>query len=326
MRSQTAATAAPISAAKRSADARRADDIRSVTQNPPADVRDDMAHGRPEDTRQVHRGGPLGTDPWCQERSVDLQVVRGQVTQRCPDDRAEGPHGLLPRVLGGEVRQHGRSDVPAVGVLGAYRMLHLVRPPGWRSAPARTIPPRSRAPVPRPVRGSRSRGTGETVRASENSGAPFCRKAAAYAAMVEPMSPRLASITTRAPAARASSTDFSSTAMPRDPKRSKNALCGFRTATRSASASTTVRLNRSRPATSSFRPQSVSREACGSMPTHSGPRSSMARRRRAPKGSRLMRTSSRQHRQHRRGWRTDSCGDVRRGLCGGCGSRRGPRR
>ncbi len=52
--------------------------------------------------------------------------------------------------------------------------------------------------------------------------------------------------------------------MPREPNRSKNADCGLRTATRSASASTVVRVKRSRPAMSSFSPQEVSREACGS--------------------------------------------------------------
>ena len=35
--------------------------------------------------------------------------------------------------------------------------------------------------------------------------------------------------------------------MPREPKRSKNADCGLSTATLSASASTTVRVKRSRP-------------------------------------------------------------------------------
>ena len=48
--------------------------------------------------------------------------------------------------------------------------------------------------------------------------------------MVEPMSPRLTSSTTSAPASRASRTVRSSTAMPAAPKRSKNADCGFTTA------------------------------------------------------------------------------------------------
>src|SRR6266511_4264898 len=102
--------------------------------------------------------------------------------------------------------------------------------------------------------------------------------------MVEPMSPRLASISTSAPASRSLATARSSTAMPAEPNRSKNADCGLKIATESASASTTPIVNDSSPAGSSDRPQVDSRWACGSMPTHSGPRSSIAARSRAPKG------------------------------------------
>src|SRR5690606_38114170 len=90
------------------------------------------------------------------------------------------------------------------------------------------------------------------------------------------MSPRLASTTTRAPAARASAIVRSSTATPRDPCRSKNADWGFKTATCEPSASTTVRANRSRPSGSSPRPQSASSAGCGSIPTHNRPRASIA--------------------------------------------------
>ena len=105
--------------------------------------------------------------------------------------------------------------------------------------------------------------------------------------------------------------------------------CGLRTATRSASASTTVRVKRSRPATSSFRPQAASREACGSMPTQSGPAGVHGAAQpgaegfesvtwRPPSGSR--------RRPRRRGWRTGWCAAARRGPCGWRGPRRGPRR
>ena len=77
----------------------------------------------------------------------------------------------------------------------------------------------------------------------------------------------------------------SSTAIPREPNRSKNADCGFTAATRGASASTAVRANFSSPLTESVRPQASSRPACGSMPAHSGPRPSIASRSRAPNGA-----------------------------------------
>ncbi len=54
--------------------------------------------------------------------------------------------------------------------------------------------------------------------------------------MVEPMSPRLASMTTRAPAARASSTDFSSTAIAARAEALEEGACGLSTATRLATA------------------------------------------------------------------------------------------
>src|SRR4029077_4561908 len=100
--------------------------------------------------------------------------------------------------------------------------------------------------------------------------------------MVDPMSPRLTSSTTSAPASRANRTVRSRTAMPAAPKRSKNADCGFTTAASSPIADTQVSAKRSSPDASSGNPQSRSRAACGSIPTHSEPREESASSRRPP--------------------------------------------
>ena len=109
-----------------------------------------------------------------------------------------------------------------------------------------------------------------------------------------PMSPRLTSRTTSAPAARQAATVRSSTAMPRDPYASKNADCGLITAAVSANASTQMSAKRARPSTSSVRPHASSSAGCGSMPTHSEPRSSSAASSRVPKRHARDRQSSSQ--------------------------------
>src|SRR5688500_2500542 len=103
--------------------------------------------------------------------------------------------------------------------------------------------------------------------------------------MVEPMSPRLTSSRTIASACWDCAMTFSSTATPFEPCRSKKADCGLSTAISPASASTQVMANRSRPAASSARPHFSSRPGCGSMPTHSGPRSETIVVSRAPNGA-----------------------------------------
>ncbi len=72
--------------------------------------------------------------------------------------------------------------------------------------------------------------------------------------------------------------------MPREPNRSKNADCGLTAATWGASTSVAESANFSSPLTESVSPHASSSAACGSMPAHSGPRPSIAARRRAPKG------------------------------------------
>ena len=64
----------------------------------------------------------------------------------------------------------------------------------------------------------------------------------------------------------------SSAAMPAEPYTSKKADCGLNAATWSPSASTSVRAHVSAPAASALSPQAFSRDGCGSIPTHSGPR------------------------------------------------------
>ena len=114
---------------------------------------------------------------------------------------------------------------------------------------------------------------GDRVEAAARPGRGRRRRSACA---VEPMSPRLTSSTTSAPASRAVATTRSRTAMPREPWRSKNADCGLTTATCGPTPRRRCRAKRSRPATSSVRPQASSSAACGSMPAQSGPRSSMA--------------------------------------------------
>src|SRR6478609_6200320 len=104
--------------------------------------------------------------------------------------------------------------------------------------------------------------------------------------MVEPMSPRLASAMVSTDASAAAARVRSSTAIPADPWRSYRATCGFTAAAREPTASSTVSEKRSSPAASSVSPQRCSSAGCGSMPTHSGPRSAMARPSREPKVSR----------------------------------------
>src|SRR6476469_1163743 len=99
------------------------------------------------------------------------------------------------------------------------------------------------------------------------------------------MSPRLASSSASAPAPRASARTRSSTAIPAEPYDSKNADCGLSTATVGPRASTTVNANRSNPLTVTGRPQSSSSSGCGSIPTHNGPRLSIAATSLAPTGS-----------------------------------------
>ena len=103
--------------------------------------------------------------------------------------------------------------------------------------------------------------------------------------MVEPMSPRFASSSTSAPASLVSARTLSSTAIPADPYDSKNADCGLSTATVGPRASTTVIAKRSRPCTEAGKPHACSRPGCGSIPTHSGPRVSIAVTNRWPNGS-----------------------------------------
>jgi hypothetical protein len=68
----------------------------------------------------------------------------------------------------------------------------------------------------------------------------------------------------------------SSTAMPLEPCRSKNADCGFTTGATAANASTAVIANFSSPNALSVSPQASSSDGCGSIPTQSRPRACIA--------------------------------------------------
>ena len=76
-----------------------------------------------------------------------------------------------------------------------------------------------------------------------------------------------------APASRMSASTRSSTAIPREPKASKKADCGLKTAIRSPSSSTIPRAQASRPFTSVASPQAARTEGIGSIPTQRFPRS-----------------------------------------------------
>src|SRR5665647_1034354 len=104
---------------------------------------------------------------------------------------------------------------------------------------------------------------GVAVAASATRGLRGSSHVEAYASMVLPISPRLASAMTRSPASRASLISVSSAAMPADPNRSKNATCGFTTGTTPAKASTHRAPNSRTPATSSDKPQASSNDAWG---------------------------------------------------------------
>ncbi len=124
---------------------------------------------------------------------------------------------------------------------------------------------------------------GLAVIASTYIGLTGSRYALAYAAAVDPMSPRFTSSRTMAPASRNCRIVDSKVAIPREPNRSKKADCGLITAIRSANASTAICANRSSPSGLSGNPQRIKSSGCGSIPTHNGPRSSSARRSRTAK-------------------------------------------
>ena len=164
--------------------------------------------------------------------------------------------------------------------------------------------------VERRAAASRSRGTGETVTASENSGASLSQvgrgvgghRGADVAALGVHQHQRAGGPGLARPPS-------PGRRRPREPNRSKKARLRLEDGDAVGRAPPRrCGVKRSRPATSSPRPQSASSEACGSMPTHSGPRVSMARRRRAPKGSSGGHAgpSGCRRRPRRRGWRTGS--------------------
>ena len=119
---------------------------------------------------------------------------------------------------------------------------------------------------------------GETVTASAHSGDRSSSHAWAYACIVEPMSPRLASASTTAPAARHPAMTDSNTANPAAPNASKNATCGLITAATGPSASTQTSANCRSPVVSTGNPHCSSNSTWGSIPAHSLPRSATADR------------------------------------------------
>ena len=215
-------TAARISSANRSADVAQRGDVGTVPQHAPADARHHVAHRRAEDPGKVGRGRALGADAGGEQRAVDVQVVRPtgrrawrrrprRRSRAAPRPRSRRPGG--PASVAPTVRPSARDGALDLGALrvGGQRQHEE---PGAARARQRRARGRSE-PKPRYGR------DGQRVR--EQRRVLVAGRSSAYAAMVEPMSPRLASIRTSAPAARASSTAFSRTAMPREPKRSKNA-------------------------------------------------------------------------------------------------------
>ena len=245
------------SSANRSAAASRsAADVRAVPQHVAADARQHVAaprRRRPPGRSAGRRA--LGADAGGQQRAVDRQVDarprRGWRRRPRRPSRA-GRRRRSPRRCGRA--SAARRDRPSA----ARGALHLgaLRVGGQRqhedarrrrsaaaSSAGRSEPkPRYGADGHRVARTAASpcRGRWRRRRPSWSR----CRRAWRPSAPARrPRGPR--------------STARSSTAMPREPKRSKNADCGLRTATRSASASTTVRVKRSRPATSSSRPQAA---------------------------------------------------------------------
>ena len=167
-------------------------DVRTVPQHTPADVRHDIAHGAAEDPGQVRRGRALGADAGREERTVDVQVVRRQIAERGADDRAEGAQRLArprSRRPGGRASSRRRSGRPRATARCTSRALR-VGGQGEDEEPGAALPGQRR----RPAAASRSRGTARRSARPRTAASPCRRKVAAYAAMVEPMSPRLASI------------------------------------------------------------------------------------------------------------------------------------
>ena len=89
--------------------------------------------------------------------------------------------------------------------------------------------------------------------------------------MVEPMSPRLASMMTSRSDWAAASAKSSSTLNPTEPKRSKKATWGLMMPTVLTAASSVEKEKLRKPSAVSGKPHSSSKLWCGSMPTHNCP-------------------------------------------------------
>ena len=198
-----------------------------------------------------------------------------------PTTAPKEPSGVGPGVERAQPVEHGAGDGAAAGGAGVLDLAALRVGGQGEHEDARRRGARavstigSSEPKPR---------YGLAVIASTASGEAGRGRRRRSAWAVEPMSPRLTSRSTSAPAARARRRPARGQRCPRQPNRSKNADCGLtRRDTRRQRLDRGQRELLQPGRRRRSRPQASSSAACGSIPAHSGPRWSIAARRRAPK-------------------------------------------
>ena len=267
-------TAPTSSSRSASAAARSAAGVRAGPQHRPGRGRQHEPGDAAEPGREVRGSGALGARARARAPGRSAPARSSSWSAVAPTTTPTSPSGAAPAL------RAAASSTIAWAVLraGPTRPAAPARPPGWTSGPARTPRARRRPRSGSPASSEPKPRYGDSVTASAASGAPTAevgvRVAVHRGADVAALDVQDGQ---RRRCRRSAASTRSSTAMPREPCRSKNADCGLTTATCPASASHAghgeplqpVRRRRSAPTRRAG-------PGAGRCPTQSGPSASTA--------------------------------------------------